>query len=226
MKYFESFPKIAYTFNKNTINVNAVTNVLARSTFLREVSENVDLSYEYIITDDDSPDILAYKVYGDAYRSWIILLFNNIFNPNYDWPMKEPVLNAFIENKYSMSLQESKTTIHHYSKEIITTSLYQGVVINKTVEKSIIGEYAVNFKNNAISQHVPPLPTIADTSTSVTTESASFTDYDLTIETKHKAVSIYTFEVEENDLRRNIRLLDPKYISRVENEFRELMANG
>ncbi len=226
MKYFESFPKIAYTFNKNTINVNAVTNVLARSTFLREVSENVDLSYEYIITDDDSPDILAYKVYGDAYRSWIILLFNNIFNPNYDWPMKEPVLNAFIENKYSMSLQESKTTIHHYSKEIITTSLYQGVVINKTVEKSIIGEYAVNFKNNAISQHVPPLPTIADTSTSVTTESASFTDYDLTIETKHTAVSIYTFEVEENDLRRNIRLLDPKYVARVENEFRALMNNG
>lgn len=68
MKYFESFPRTLYTFDKNTINVNAVTNILARSTFLKEVSNNVELAYEYLILDEDTPDNLAHKVYGDSYR--------------------------------------------------------------------------------------------------------------------------------------------------------------
>jgi len=226
MKYFESFPRTLYTFNKNTINVNAITNILARSTFLREVTDNVDLSYEYLISEEDTPDILAHKIYGDSYRSWIILLFNNILNPNYDWPLKQTVLDSYIEKKYSMTLQESQTTIHHYEKEVTSTSLYQGVIISQTVETSVIGDHAVNFRTNALTPHVPPLPTIADTSNSVTSESVSFTDYELIIVTKHKAVSIYTFETEENDKKRKIRILDPKYIARVENEFKELMSNG
>lgn len=226
MKYFESFPRTLYTFNKNTINVNAVTNILARSTFLREVTDNVDLSYEYLISEEDTPDILAHKIYGDSYRSWIILLFNNILNPNYDWPMHQTVLESYIQKKYSMTVQQSQTTIHHYEKEVTSTSLYQGVIINETIDKSVIGDYSVNFRTNALTPHVPPLPTIADTSNSVTSESVSFTDYELIIVTKHKAVSIYTFETEENDKKRKIRILDPKYIARVENEFKELMSNG
>lgn len=226
MKYFESFPRTLYTFNKNTINVNAVTNILARSTFLREVTDNVDLSYEYLISEEDTPDILAHKIYGDSYRSWIILLFNNILNPNYDWPMHQTVLESYIQKKYSMTVQQSQTTIHHYEKEVTSTSLYQGVIINETIDKSVIGDYSVNFRTNALTPHVPPLPTIADTSNSVTSESVSFTDYELIVVTKHKAVSIYTFETEENDKKRKIRILDPKYIARVENEFKELMSNG
>ena len=226
MKYFESFPRTLYTFNKNTININAVTNILARSTFLREVTDNVDLSYEYLISEEDTPDILAHKIYGDSYRSWIILLFNNILNPNYDWPMHQTVLESYIQKKYSMTVQQSQTTIHHYEKEVTSTSLYQGVIINETIDKSVIGDYSVNFRTNALTPHVPPLPTIADTSNSVTSESVSFTDYELIVVTKHKAVSIYTFETEENDKKRKIRILDPKYIARVENEFKELMSNG
>lgn len=224
MKYFENFPKTLYTFDKNTINVNAVTNILARSTFLRDIVDNVDLSYEYLIRDEDSPDIIAHKAYGDPYRSWIILLFNNILDPNYDWPMKDDVLNSYIEKKHSMTLQQSKDTIHHYEKETTTTSIYQGIVLNTTVEVSTIGEFSVNFRTNGLLPQA--LPTQADTSLVVSTENSEFDDYSLTIVTRNKAVSIYTFEFEENEKRRAIRILDPQYVARVESEFRELMANG
>lgn len=224
MKYFESFPKTLYTFNKNTINVNAVTNILARTTFLRDVADNVDLSYEYLIRDEDTPDIIAHKAYGDPYRSWIILLFNNILNPNYDWPLKSDALDSYIANKYSMTVQESKDTIHHYEKEVTTTSTYQDLVVNTTVDVTQIGEYSVNFRSNLLLPQT--LPTTADTSLVISTETSSFENYLLTIVTRNKAVSIYTFEFEENEKKRAIRILDPQYVARVEAEFRDLMANG
>jgi hypothetical protein len=114
MKYFESFPKALYTFDKNTINVNAVTDILARNTFLRDIVDNVNLSYEYNIKEEDTPDILASKVYGDSYRSWVILLFNNIMNPNYDWPLRSSVLDKYIENKYGMTIEETRSIVHQY----------------------------------------------------------------------------------------------------------------
>ena len=226
MKYFESFPKTLYTFDKNTINVNAVTNILARNTFLRDVANNIELSYEYLIVDEDTPDILAYKAYGDSYRSWIILLFNNILNPNYDWPLKTAVLDQFIEKKYSMSTQQAKSTIHHYEKETSTIAAYAGVVLNETTESTQISEYSVNYNTNTIASQTVSLPTEADSSLTVSSQTVTYPTYTLTITVKNKAVSIYTFEQEENEKRRKIRLLDPRYLDRVENEFRQLMSNG
>ena len=81
MKYFESFPGTIYTFDKNTLNNQLVTNILARSTFLKEIANNSSVSYEYDVKETDTPEIIAYKIYGDANRSWIILLFNQIINP-------------------------------------------------------------------------------------------------------------------------------------------------
>jgi len=224
MKYFENFPKTLYTFDKNTINPQAVTNILARSTFLREIKDNVNLSYEYQIRDEDTPDIIAHKAYGDSYRSWIVLLFNNILNPNYDWPMKTPVLESLIQNKYNMTVQESKSAIHHYEKETKTVAVYSGIFLNESTSISRISEYSVNPSTNALLPNA--LPTIADTSVFVETKISTYPEYELTTTVRNKAVSIYTFEFEENEKRRNIRILDPKFVQRVENEFRELMLNG
>lgn len=224
MKYFESFPKTLYTFDKNTVNPQAVTNILARNTFLRDIKDNVNLSYEYQIRDEDTPDIIAHKAYGDPYRSWIVLLFNNIINPNYDWPMKTPVLENYIVAKYNMTVQESRDTIHHYEKVTKITSIYEGVFLNETTEISVISEFEVNPTTNALTR--TPLPDVADTSIPVGSKSSAYPEYNLTTTVSHRAVSIYTYEFEENEKRRNIRILDPKFVQRVENEFRELMLNG
>jgi len=223
MKYFENFPKTLYTFNKNSINVNSVTNILARNTFLRDIAENVDLSYEYIIKDEDTPDIIAHKAYGDPYRSWIVLLFNNIFNPNYDWPLKNSAFESYIINKYSISIEQSKTRIHHYQKETTTTATNEGIVLNSTTNVSRISENSVNLRTNNLLRQT--LPTQADTSLVISTEILTFDNYILTVVTQHKAVSVYTYEFEENEKKRRIRILDPQYVARIETEFRDLMKN-
>lgn len=224
MKYFENFPRTLYTFDKNTINPQAVTNILARSAFLRDIKDNINLSYEYQIRDEDTPDIIAHKAYGDAYRSWIILLFNNIMNPNYDWPLQTSILDAYIEKKYSMSVQESRETIHHYEKEVTITTTYGGVELSETKEKTIISEFSVNPTTNALTPNA--LPDLNSGSLVVNVKETDYVSYVVTTITRHKAVSIYEHEFEENESRRSIRILDPVYVPRVENEFRELMLNG
>lgn len=224
MKYFENFPKIRYTFDKNTINVNLVTNILARSTFLKDIVNNVDVSYEYLIQDTDTPEVIAHKAYGDAYRNWIILMFNNIINPYYDWPMKPEVLDNFIINKYNQTIDEAKSTIHHYEQTLRKITTTQGVTLSDITETTTIGEYEINYTTGAITARA--LPSTADTSLSVGTDVVTYDSYVLTIIKTNKAVSNYTYELEENEKRRKIKILDPRYIQRVENEFREIMSNG
>lgn len=224
MKYFESFPRIIYTLDKNVENQQVLTNILARSTFLREVANNSSVAYEYNVTDEDTPEVIAHKLYGDAYRSWIVLLFNQIINPYYDWPMKNEVLDNYIFNKYGQTVDQARSTIHHYEKSVRKVSTYQGVTLSDETTVSEIGEYDINFSTGVIT--AAALPTTADTSVSVSTETLNYTTYILTITTTYKAVSNYTYEFEENEKRRKIKLLDNLYVQRVEDEFRELMRNG
>ena len=224
MKYFESFPSILYTFDKNTENLQSVTNIFARSAFLRDIKGNVDVSYEYLVKDSDTPESIAFKEYGDAYRSWILLLFNNIMNPNYDWPLKSDSLDDYIEAKYGQSVDEAKNTINHYEKVVTNTQYSNGMIVYREVKKTEIGEYDINFSNNTITPNT--LPTVPDTSLTITEETVNYTDYILNVLTEIRAVSNYQTEFNANEEKRKIRILAPSYIQRVETEFRELMRNG
>lgn len=224
MKYFESFPGTLYTFDKNTINQQVVTDILARSTFLREIANNTSIAYEYNVKETDTPEIIAHKVYGDAYRSWIILLFNQIINPYYDFPLTSVALDSYVENKYNQTINQSLTTIHHYEKEVTKEATYNGLLIDKTVETFIIGEFDVDYSDNSITPAT--LPGTADTSLVVSTETIAYPNYVLKITTINKAISNYTYEVTENEKKRSLRLLDEKFVQRVEDEFRSLMSNG
>lgn len=226
MKYFESFPQTSFTLDSNSPigNRQLVTNILARSTFLREIANNTSIAYEYNVKESDTPEIVAHKVYGDAYRGWIVLLFNNIINPFYDWPLKTEAFDNYIFKKYGQDIDTARSTIHHYEKETTKKSVYNGLLIDEEVTTQIISEYQLNYTTNVITPTA--LPSIADTSVAVSSETIVYPTYTLTIDINHKAVSNYTYEFLENEKRRKIKLLDERFVQRVEDEFRNLMLNG
>lgn len=224
MKYFESFPQTSYTLDTNTLSAQLVTNILARSTFLREIANNTSIAYEYSVKDTDTPEIVAHKIYGDPYRNWIILLFNQIINPFYDWPIKNDALEEFIYKKYGQNVDVARSTIHHYEKEVTKKTLYGGIVIDTRITTSAISEYELNYSTEQLIPRA--LPTVADTSVAVESKVITYPEYTLTMDTVHKAVSNYTYELELNESKRKIKILDEKYVQRVEDEFRNLMTNG
>ena len=97
-KYFSYFPKTLYTADLNT--AQSVSNIISRFTFEKAFKDNTTVSYEYDIQDSDTPEIIASKFYKDPERHWIVLMFNNIMDPQFEWPMDYKTLISFIDEKY------------------------------------------------------------------------------------------------------------------------------
>jgi hypothetical protein len=227
MEYFAQIPAVVYpSIQDNGATNVALTNILTRSAFLREIVENSALFYEYQVKDGETPEVIADKLYGDPKRFWIVLLFNNLSNPSYDFPLVQEQLNAFIESKYGTSLAVAQSTIHHY-EERITSIVYFNAVEQSRSENTYTISYYVQDENTGIAIPRPSLPSIPDSCIDGPTTTETFANgISVVTSTKYCNVTNYTYEFLENEKRRSIRLLDVQYVLTVESEFRRLMADG
>lgn len=118
-RFFDKFPIVRYTIDRQLFSeYDDVTNVLFRIGIIKNVLENnINAYYYYAITDEDRPEILAEKVYGDAEAHWIILYANNIYDPYYDWPMDSRTFEKYLIDKYG-SIEWAMTNYHHYEKVV------------------------------------------------------------------------------------------------------------
>jgi hypothetical protein len=115
-RFLDRFPKISYDITKNKYsNFENVTDLTFRFSVIKEVLDNTAAYYEYAIREGETPEILADRVYGDPEAYWLILYANNIYDPQYDWPMNTDTFQKFIVGKYG-SIEAAQSGIHHYEK--------------------------------------------------------------------------------------------------------------
>ena len=99
-KFFNYYPKTYYTSGANNVtSLDTVTNIIARFGFEKELKENSSTFYPYRIKDSDTPEIIASKYYNDPEKHWIILLFNDIIDPQYDWPLPYNNFITYVSDK-------------------------------------------------------------------------------------------------------------------------------
>lgn len=230
--YFSYFQKILYSLDDNpNNNIQFVTNILQRSTFLKEVTENTATYYPYQIKENETAEIIADKLYGDSNRHWIILLFNRLINPFYEFPLSDEVLDSYIQSKYGYTSDQADTVLHHYEQRTKRTNFINGVITDQHTDVVTISEYALNHTTNTLS--LRDLPAVGSSIT-VSTElidlsntaiEAAYTKY-VQNETTIHGISVFTYEFLMNESRREIKLLDKKYVAAVEQEFKKLMADG
>ena len=206
-KYFNYFPKTLYT--TDDINAGSVTNLISRFSFEKSFKDSTSVSYEYDIQDSDTPEIIADKFYDDSERHWIVLMFNDITDPQFDWPMDYKTLISFIDEKYSASANVgqsgsnwAKSNTHsYYKKETRTTISTNTITVNKI-------EVDANTYAN-----------IASSSSTVTLADG----YVITIAVSKESQSYYDYEMELNELKRKIKLLKPEFVPPIESEFRRVI---
>lgn len=226
MKYFSQFGLTPYINLENSEGSFVVlTNILTRSAFLREIVENVDLFYDYQVKDGETPEIIADKLYGSPHRYWIILMFNQFMNPYYDFPLTSDQLHDMIVSKYGQTIEQAQNTIHHYEVKVTRTNYLNGMPDSTSEDTYIISE--LQQGENGIAESRPYLPTLPDT----TLDGDSYTEQfgsgvSVATQYTYSAVSNYTYELNENEKRRSIKLLDAAYVGIVESEFRRLMRDG
>lgn len=197
MNYFNSLPKVAYT-KENGIRT-IYTNLMSRASVVPSILNNLLVYYDYDVKDMDTPEIVAYKYYGDINRFWIVLYCNQINNPLWDWPLNSNKFEKYVLNKYANTLND----VHHY--EIIKTTIFDPT-IQPDVEKIICSEEEYNS-------------TIENQAT------YNIDSKNTTIITSKKIITNYDYELELNDSKRKIKILNKEYASQLEKEFVNLMKS-
>ena len=207
-KYFKYFPKTFYTTGDN---LDTVTNIISRFSFEQGFENNSSVYYEYNVQESDTPEIIASKFYENPERHWIVLLFNQIIDPQFDWPLQYNTLIEFVDSKYAANantqnnqtgLAWAQSNTKEYFKIITRTSADGTQIIEK------LNLDANTYANVVISTNNYTLDSGDIVSVVVSKEIQSYYDY----------------EVEENEKKRQIKLLKPDFVSAVEQEFKRVIA--
>jgi hypothetical protein len=88
-----------------------VTDITKNVRLRKDILSNISLYDEYDIKDDETPEIIAEKIYGNANYHWIIMLVNERYNYTDDFPMSYRELEKHVTQKYGAG-KEYDT--HHY----------------------------------------------------------------------------------------------------------------
>ena len=106
--YFNKFPKIYYdAVGKGDYKL--VTNLLRRVQIKGGLKESGALFDMYDVGGNETPESVSEQFYGDQKYYWIILLFNNIKDRFYDWPLTSTQFETYINDKYA-----DVNAVHHY----------------------------------------------------------------------------------------------------------------
>jgi hypothetical protein len=207
MKYFNELPLVINSDGKG--NYYPLRNILIRTKLIPELSKNPLLFYQYFIQESDTPETIAYKYYGDSYRYWMVLMANEIMDPQWEWPLTSKQFGKYLINKYStiaggdnQVMSYLTSTIHHYENSIKTVDSNTGTTAIKTVE--------VDQQTYLLIQSVSNTSTLPDGSTVTYTISGN-------------AISIYDYENQLNESKRSIKLINAKYVTQMESIYSSLV---
>ena len=112
--YFHPFPTIKYdpTGSGYTTEIKDIMTRVAVKKWVRDKAAAFAL---YDVPNGATPDQVAYFLYDDTEYHWVVLMFNEILDSYYGWPLGTQDLERFIASKYT-----DPTAVHHY--EIPQTS--------------------------------------------------------------------------------------------------------
>ena len=189
--YFRNLPRVGYDINgtgKDSF-VN-VTNIMKRVKFKPAVLEDISNYYPYFVKEGERPDIISQVEYGNVGYAYLILLVNDIYDPNFDWPLNSQVFEKFIINKYG-SVTTAISGIKHY---------YQ--IIRAEVPRT------------GTSERIPEVKFAVDETT-----------YDALGISDRTTLSNYDHEVELNDAKREIRLINPDFIQDIDYQVKRSLKS-
>jgi hypothetical protein len=224
--YFQSFPYTLYTLD-NRQSIQLIANFLLRTKIDDTVKNNIGVFDEYDVMDGETPEIVADKFYKNPSLHWLVLQYNDIIDPRFDWPMSTNNLNRFIEGKYG-----DVNGIHHYEDN-------DGNTINGVLQITSYNEFASFNVNDAIVN-------VTNTGTGVITDKTDDSTITVTVTSggfklddqikiyntttsanivaaavqTGTAVTNFVYEDLINESKRRIKVLQSKYVDSVVKDFK------
>lgn len=204
--YFDKFPQVKYSLADDGSNPQTVTDVTFPVRLLQKYASDTQFFYKQIIKDGLKPEDVAFIVYGDVQLHWLVLQFNKVIDPRFEWALASKDLEIHIADKYG-SIGNAGSTIHTYYKTIKRVS-------SKATKPSIEDRFEINqaeYANTTIDLGGASL--LLGNGEIVTTY------------TNRDTLSAYDFEVQQNDARREIFLVQKPYVDQIRASFDTLTKN-
>jgi len=107
--YFASFPNI-------TLQGETLQNITYRPFIEDYIKTRANIFDLYIVKDGEKIEDVAWKFYGDPEYHWVIMLFNDIIDPFYDWVLFDNEFLQFLDNKYpgTGNAKDAPDGTHHW----------------------------------------------------------------------------------------------------------------
>lgn len=209
MLYFDTLPKI-FTPDQNG-NYILLTNILTRAKLVEKLQDNPMLFYKYVIQDGDTPEIISEKYYDDPFKYWIILYSNQIMDPLWDWPLPYEQFLKYIDSKYKddataagqTPFEYTNTVVQEYQKITTTVDNYSETTTVQTISVDFATYSATNASENTYS--IPSGSTC-------------------TVKISKNLLTIFDYEFNLNEDKREIKIMDNKYVTQMEEQFKILMS--
>ena len=132
--YFEALPKIYYPYKDgNKKLVQTTVPDIFRRIHLDKFFKNRTTMLDFYITDGETPEMIAHEYYGSSKYHWIVLIANDIVDVKREWPMSQPDLILYTEDKYG---KNNITDVHHYVMKDHTD-----IIVDWDAAKVATGDY-------------------------------------------------------------------------------------
>ena len=195
--YFSEVPNFEYVSRLPDAKISdyiTVKNFFKRGFLREDIFQNLAFFTKYSITGNDRPDNVAFEIYQDSTLDWLVLMANNIVNIQNEWPLSNVDFDELMIDKYG-SYDTLFNGIHHY--ETIEVKDARDVKIVNAGLK-VESDYSVTFFDERADQMKTVTPTIP--------------------------VTNYQYEQKVNEDKRNIYLLQPRYVQVVRDDLEDLMT--
>jgi hypothetical protein len=229
--YFKSFPYTLYSLD-NTNTVQVVTNITTRVALSDEVKNNLALFDVYDVRDGDTPELVADRFYKNSELHWLVLHYNDIIDPRFDWPLSTNNLNLYSASKYA-----NVNGIHHY--EDANLNYTNGNVI--LTSNNSFGNFAINdpITNNTNIGSGVITSKISNSNVFVTVTTGGFISGDQIVLASNTSVignisstntltgtpvTNLIYEDEVNESKRRIKILKASYVDAVVNDFKKKLS--
>jgi hypothetical protein len=217
MNYFKNFPTIYTTdYSGNKVKV---TNIMERVEIVPSLLKNPLLFYRYDIQSSDTPDTIASKYYNDSYRYWLVMFGNQIFDSQSDWPMNPNLFNDYLVDKYASATANSlnisvanvtSSQILTYTQNTIYNYVESVTTIDSTSSESNTTTYIID-SNAYANVHQGTVSVLLPSGAGVTVTTQAYPQY------------IYDYEVQTNEAKRNINIINTDYVGTIEKQLKTLL---
>lgn len=229
--YFESFPYTYYSLD-NATTIQVITDITNRVQISDEVKSNLGLYDEYDIKDGETPELVADKFYNNPELHWLVLHYNDIIDPRFDWPLDTNNLNRYVSSKYA-----NATAVHHYEDSngyqingnVLLQSSYQfgsfevdDVIVNNT--NTGTGVIKTKDSNSYILVTVTNGGFIVGDQIKNATNVNATANITVTTSYAGTPVTNYTYEETVNETKRRIKILKASYVDSVVRDFKKKLG--